>query len=250
MSFRLDNSSLHEMTIFTSKEELEQERQVPSPAATSQMGQAQSNSHNDRPRLSPPLRTGPSGITQGVLVTPKSPNTVSQCHDALLSHGKFPLELLKDSAWKDLSLPKQLGLPLRFVEWPTTTPNAEYNHLVQALSIDADISRKPDHLVDAKFGQTALPSINGPVMLVRADQKPLKEKHIEALAVYLETWLTELVEFGGGSWKGMSVDEIRSFAERMRAMLSPQAFVEIWEEYQRVKVEAGKQAWKDTECPV
>ncbi|KAK3684592.1 hypothetical protein LTR37_020123 [Vermiconidia calcicola] len=191
-----------------------------------------------------------SSVVQGVLVSPKPANTVGQCHDADLDREGIATQLLDDPGWMSLPLPGMLGLPLKFIKWPTATGEVNYNHLIQVLSIDTDCSRSAEKLEEEGFGQTAFPPIRGAVMVVREDGKALEEERVEVLPVYVDTHLMEIIEFGGGKWKYRAVEEVRELQARMRKKVSVEAFGEFWEEYKAMKVEAGVKEWEGASCPV
>ena len=191
----------------------------------------------------PSLRT--QIFIQGVLVSPQAANSVSHCHDAVLANEKISSDLIEDTAWKDLALPKVLGLPLTFVRWPTPTRDANYNHLVQVMSIDADPSSPDD-----AFGKTAFPPILSGVMLVRSHGVPLKEKHVEVLAQYADPYLKELIEVGGERSKHKISDEIQKLGREIEAKVSPVAFVTFGVKCVKMKVDGEDQSWTGLKCPV
>ena len=158
---------------------------------------------------------------QGVLVLPTTANTAGKCHDAVLKSQKIDRALLKDSKWKSLELPKDLGLPLQFIKWPTSTGGANYNHLVQVLSINFDCSNVDtlEEFYDADSGETPYPPIRGGAMLVREDHEDLTEKEVKALALFIDTQLETLIKFGGGRWRHKTVTEFRDFWGKLNQKL-------------------------------
>ena len=206
--------------------------------------------HSAQPicRSLPATSVQPKASVQGVLVSSQPANTVARCHDAVLRCQKVDNFLLQDSALGNLLLPKMLGLPLKFVKWPIG--GANYNHLIQVLSIDVGWLDLYEQLEEIGVGQTPYPPIRGSVMLVREDGQILREKHVEALAVYINNRLTEIIRFGGGRWKHRTMNELRALAKRLAEKLTPEALVAFWKSYQTMKVKAGDKDWEGVECPV
>ena len=202
------------------------------------------------PTPSPKPSQRPILDVKGVLVSPQPANTIGQCHDSMLKCQKFDASLLKDSAWKTLPLPELLGLPLQFVKWPSPKGGVNYNHLIQVLSIDADCSHPAEKLEESGFGQTAYLPICGGIMIVREDANALSEKHVEALAVYVDTYLEELFRFGGGRWKHKTLSEVRELQGKIAANVRPEGFAAFWKHHQTMKIKAGIKDWESVECPV
>ena len=185
----------------------------------------------------------------GIVVTPNGDNISWSWKKADLRSEKLPARILQYNALHDLPLTRLLGFHLCFYPWNGTSHDGRHNHLTQILTANADWARPAEEMKEAGFG--AVP-ILGTVMLVRADQQPLLEKHIEVFIAYIETRLQPIVYWGLNNTNvHMTVDYVRRFQnEFMRPNISPGAFRQFWNEYQATKIQEGLHEWRDVECPV
>lgn len=190
--------------------------------------------------LPKPSKDTPSHDIQGVLVTPGENYQLGK--EANLSKAYVPARLL--SSAPDLSLPGELGLPLKYVKVHVSHPSRamSINHLVQVLTLR--FSERPEK-------QRAHPLLRGGIVVVRSDEKPLRQDILEVLAAYINEYLAWAVTYATEStFRHFSPDQMDKCWKQHGDVLCAKRFAKYWWEYRKAMVEAGEKRWESLSCPV
>lgn len=175
------------------------------------------------------------GYVRGVIVTPAPIETAPNRH--VLSNHYTPTSLFDLQGWSDLSLPHALGIPLKGIGLGDQEIFPARNREAECLTLLVDPK-------DPGFGFADRTTV-GSLLVCRKDGTPFNCQQMDVLQAYSAHRLHEVFDAPQRKERGEVVD-----AEEIAGrLLTPEAFVEYFEEYKKEMVKTDA-SWAKVKCPV